>query len=97
MSEFSAQLRAFLEHPGLARANLGKIPSGPGALRTIDRFMGLLRAGQLPKKVVAYAVDILPLFATAYAFEQGIYHISEEKPGHSRRYECNKKFQVEVY
>jgi AcrR family transcriptional regulator len=65
--------RAFLEHPGLARANLGKIPSGPGALRTIDRFMGLLRAGQLPKKVVAYAVDILPLFATAYAFEQGIF------------------------
>ena len=35
--------------------------------------MGLLRAGQLPKKVVAYAVDILPLFATAYAFEQGIF------------------------
>ena len=65
--------RAFLEHPGLARANLGKIPSGPGALHTIDRFMGLLRAGQLPKKVVAYAVDILPLFATAYAFEQGIF------------------------
>ena len=65
--------RAFLEHPGLAQANLGKIPSGPGALKTIDRFMGLLLAGRLPKKVVAYAVDILPLFATAYAFEQGIF------------------------
>ena len=42
--------RAFLEHPGLAQANLGKIPSGPGALKTIDRFMGLLLAGGCPRR-----------------------------------------------
>jgi AcrR family transcriptional regulator len=65
--------QGFLAHPGLAAANMGKVPTGPGALATIDRFLGLLRAGNLPDKVVAYAADILPLYATAYAFEQGLF------------------------
>jgi AcrR family transcriptional regulator len=65
--------REFVAHPGLAAANLGKIPTGPGTMATMDRFLGLLRAGGLPDRVVAYAADILPLYATAYAFEQGIY------------------------
>lgn len=64
--------RGFLAHPGLAAANMGKVPTGPGALATIDRFLALLRAGGLPDQVVAYAADILPLYATAYAFEQGV-------------------------
>ena len=63
----------FLAHPGLAGANLGKIPTGPGALATIDRFLAILRAGKLPDRVVAYAADILPLYATAYAFEEGLF------------------------
>jgi TetR/AcrR family tetracycline transcriptional repressor len=65
--------RSFLAHPGLARANLGRIPTGPGALHTIDRFLGILRAGGLPDQVVAFAADLLPLYATAYAFEQSIF------------------------
>ena len=32
----------------------------------------ILRAGNLPERVIAYAADILPLYATAYAFEEGI-------------------------
>jgi AcrR family transcriptional regulator len=73
--------RSFLAHPGLAAANMGKVPTGPGALATIDRFLALLRAGNLPDRVVAYAADILPLYATAYAFEQGLHasHMSEEE------------------
>src|SRR3954452_15525424 len=65
--------RGFLAHPGLAAANMGKVPTGPGALATIDRFLGLLRAGKLPDRVVAYAADLLPLYATAYASEQGLF------------------------
>ena len=65
--------REFVARPGLAAASLGKIPTGPGTMVTIDRFLGLLRAGGLPDRVVAYAADILTLYATAYAFEQGIY------------------------
>jgi AcrR family transcriptional regulator len=65
--------RGFMAHPGLAAANMGKIPTGPGAIATIDRFLAVLRAGNLPDRVVAYAADILPLYATAYAYEQGVY------------------------
>jgi AcrR family transcriptional regulator len=65
--------RNFLAHPGLARANLGVIPTGPGAIAVMDRFLGLLAAGGLPEQVIAYAADILPLYATAYAFEQGVF------------------------
>jgi AcrR family transcriptional regulator len=68
-----AVYHAFAAHPGLAAANLGKIPSGAGAMRNADRFLGLLRAGNLPDQVVAYAMDILMLYATSYAYEQGIY------------------------
>jgi hypothetical protein len=32
-----------------------------------------IRAGGLPDKVAGIAADILPLYATAYAFEQGVY------------------------
>jgi AcrR family transcriptional regulator len=63
----------FMAHPGLAAANMGKIPTGPGAIATIDRFLAVLRAGKLPGRVAAYAADILPLYATAYAYEQGVY------------------------
>jgi AcrR family transcriptional regulator len=50
-----AVFREFVAHPGLAGANLGKIPAGPGTMATIDRFLGLLRAGGLPDRVVAFA------------------------------------------
>jgi AcrR family transcriptional regulator len=68
-----AVYHAFLAHPGLAAANMGKIPTGPGAIRTIDRLLAIFRAGNLPNLVIAYAVDVLMLYATAYAYEQGVY------------------------
>jgi AcrR family transcriptional regulator len=64
--------RGFMAHPGLAAANMGTIPTGPGALRAIEGFLAILRAGGLPDRVVAYAADILPLYATAYAYERGV-------------------------
>jgi hypothetical protein len=33
----------------------------------------VLRAGGLADRVVAFAADLLPLYATAYAFEQSIF------------------------
>lgn len=60
-------------HRDLARASLGRIPTGEGALGMMDRFLALLRAGDLPDQVVAYASDLLPLYATVYAYEQGLF------------------------
>ncbi len=39
------------------------------ALRVSDGLIAVLRAGGLSKKVIAYAVDLLPLYATAVAQE----------------------------
>jgi AcrR family transcriptional regulator len=80
--------RSFLAHPGLARANLGTIPTGPGAIAAMDRFLGILAAGGVPEQVKAYAADILPLYATAYAFEQSVFAermTEEEAVEHARQ------------
>jgi AcrR family transcriptional regulator len=64
--------RALAAHRDLAQANLGTIPTGEHALRLTDGVMGVLRAAGIPDQVIAYAVDILPLYATATAYEESL-------------------------
>lgn len=68
------RLRAY---PGLARAAIGQIPLGEAALGSTERIMAILRAGKLPDQVVAYAVDLLPLYICAVAFEESVQGASE--------------------
>jgi AcrR family transcriptional regulator len=65
--------RGLGEHRDLARASLGNIPTGPNAMRLIEALLGVLRDAGLPEKVIAYAVDILPLYATATAYEESLF------------------------
>jgi AcrR family transcriptional regulator len=60
-------------HHDLARASLGTIPTGPNALRWVNGLLGVLRDAGLPDQVIAYAVDILPLYANATAYEESLY------------------------
>jgi AcrR family transcriptional regulator len=62
-----------LAHRDLARATLANIPLGEGALRVSDRLIEILRLGGLPDQVVAYGVDLLPLYAVSTAYEQALY------------------------
>jgi AcrR family transcriptional regulator len=62
-----------LAHRDLARASLATIPLSPAALAFRDRMIAVLRGGGLPDRVVAYAVDLLPLYAVATAYEHGLY------------------------
>jgi len=77
-------------HHDLARASLGSIPTGPNALRWVDALLGVLRDAGLPDRVIAYAVDILPLYATATAYEESLYRAHEQPDedyiGELRRY-----------
>jgi AcrR family transcriptional regulator len=66
-------------HRDLAHASLGTIPIGPNALRLMDGTMGVLRAAGIPDQVIAYAVDILPLYATATAYEESL-HAAKDVP-----------------
>jgi AcrR family transcriptional regulator len=63
-----------LAHRDLARVSLGTIPLGEAALRVTDRMIELLTLGGLPKQVIAYAVDLLPLYAVATAYEQSLFN-----------------------
>jgi len=67
------EIRASLgRHRNLARATMGMIPTGPNALRATDWLMGVLRSAGLSDQAVAYACDLLPLYAGAVAFEEGL-------------------------
>lgn len=68
--------RVFQAHPGLARTMLGRAPMGPNGLRLIEGFMGLLRAGDLPDRVAAWAGDVVSLFVVASVFEDDIRHVA---------------------
>jgi AcrR family transcriptional regulator len=72
-----AMRRELGAHHDLARASLGTIPTGPNALRWLDHMIGLLRHAGLADQTIAYAVDILPLYATATAYEESLYTAKE--------------------
>ena len=83
---FVRSMRASLaRHRNLARATLGMIPTGPNALAATDWLIGLLQAAGLPDRTVAYACDLLPLYAGAVAFEEGILE-SRLAPEHAEAY-----------
>lgn len=72
-------------HRDLALAALGNVPTGPNALRWVNGILGVLRDAGLPDHVIAYAVDILPLYANATAFEESLYRAKDD-PGMSDQY-----------
>jgi AcrR family transcriptional regulator len=61
-----------LAHRDLARASLANIPLGEGALRYSERMIEILKLGGLPDQVVAYGIDLLPLYAVATAYEHAL-------------------------
>jgi AcrR family transcriptional regulator len=65
--------RVLSAHRDVARFAMARIPTRANALQSMERFIAVLRAGGLPDQVVAYAADILPLYATSTAFEESMF------------------------
>jgi AcrR family transcriptional regulator len=73
VKQFARAMREmFVRHRDLARANMGVVPTGPNALRASDRMLGVLRGAGLPDQVCAWALDLLSLYCTAIAVEDGM-------------------------
>jgi len=75
--ELKGFCRAALEQMGKHRdialiALIRLAPTGPNVVRVIERMLGILRSGGLSDPVIAYGVDLIALYLTASAFEQGI-------------------------
>ncbi len=64
---------AFASHRDLARASFARIPLGENALRGSEWMIGVMRAGGLPDQVIAYACDLLALYAVSVAYEESLY------------------------
>ena len=60
-------------HPGIARVPLANIPSGEGAMRIVERMLGILRAGGIPDQSAAWFVDCVFLYVNAASLETSIY------------------------
>ncbi len=74
-------MRAMLAaHNDIARGCLARIPLGENALRGSEAMIGVLHAGGLPDQVIAYACDLLPLYATATAYEESLYAREYSRP-----------------
>jgi AcrR family transcriptional regulator len=65
-------LRVMRAYPGLARAAIGQVPLGHHALLSTERMLAILKAGGVPDQAAAWAVDLIPLFITATAFEESV-------------------------
>lgn len=59
---------------GLPLVALAAIPTGPNALAITEAVMALLREGGIDDAAIAWGVDLLAIYVTATAAEQGIYH-----------------------
>lgn len=62
----------FNRHRDAARASLGNIPTGQGALASMNAMVGLLLAGGVSPVVASLSVDMLALYITATAFEDSL-------------------------
>ncbi|WCB95880.1 hypothetical protein DSM104299_04631 [Baekduia alba] len=68
------------EYPGIAILGMATIPTGDNALRVTESMMSLLRAGGASDQAIAYAADLLSMYATAIAYEQSLHSTLFDDP-----------------
>ncbi|MES1193768.1 MAG: TetR/AcrR family transcriptional regulator [Solirubrobacterales bacterium] len=73
------------DFPGIAIMGMAAIPTGDNALRVTESMMSLLRAGGASDQAVAYAGDLISMYATAIAYEQSLYATRYAGPEHEQR------------
>ncbi|WP_436777821.1 TetR/AcrR family transcriptional regulator [Yinghuangia sp. YIM S09857] len=88
LRESARQIRdVYAAHNDLAKAGFGKVPTLPNSLTAIEGMLTLLKAGDLPDKVASWAADLLALYTTSAAFEQGLLRLEEKRnPGATAEY-----------
>ena len=66
----------FARHNDIARASLGRVPTGVNALPVVEWTLAVLKAGNVPDQVAAWSADILALYAGAVAYEESIERVT---------------------
>lgn len=73
------------EFPGIAIMGMATIPTGDNVLRVTESMMSLLRAGGASDQAIAYAADLLSLYATSIAYEQSLHQTRFDDEAHEQR------------
>ncbi len=63
----------FSAHRDIARASLGRIPSGPNSLVSMETLLAVLRRSNLSDQVIAYAGDLIGLVIGAASYEESLF------------------------
>ena len=79
-----AYFHTLAARPGLAQLAMSTMPIGPNSLRLTERLLGLLIEGGMQGSA-AWAVDLLTLYVTAFAAEQGLHQAHVESIGRMER------------
>jgi AcrR family transcriptional regulator len=66
-------LETMERYQGIARIPLANVPTGPNAAAVAERVIGLLRAGGVDDRSIAWFVDVVFLYVNATAYETSIY------------------------
>jgi AcrR family transcriptional regulator len=75
--------KVLVAHRDLAGAALANIPTGPNAVAAMDGLLGILRAGDLPDRVIALASDLLSQYVNIDAYEGSLFaQRMERDPGY---------------
>jgi hypothetical protein len=73
VKEMARQSRRLLQrHRDAAQISLGRIPAGPHSMPVLERYLAVLVAAGLPKRVIAYASDMFALYVGGFAFEESL-------------------------
>ncbi|MFC5062566.1 TetR/AcrR family transcriptional regulator [Actinomycetospora atypica] len=64
-------------HGGIASVALGRVPTGPNAMRYAEEVLRLLRSGGVSDEGCAYGVDLLSLVTSAAGYEEAVYRSPE--------------------
>jgi AcrR family transcriptional regulator len=62
-----------LAHRDLAKVGLGKVPSGPNAVQSMERMLAIMKAGKLSDRVIAFGADLISAYVTASAYETSLF------------------------
>jgi len=74
----TSYLRVLFAYPEIARMTMITHPSGPHYLALVEAILVFLDEGGVPDREAAWAVDLLLLFVTAVAAEQGTRQASSQ-------------------
>jgi AcrR family transcriptional regulator len=74
----------YRQNPGVARATMAMIPTGPSGLAAIERMLKLFVAAGVPDQVAAWSADLIALYVCAISYDETLW---EDKATQEQQHE----------